>query len=232
MKFKTEDVGLYFALGLTGAGIGLLVGAFIASRRERRLVIEDVDEEWTDYPVTALKKEEPEKPKRSEIDEEFQRFAATWNPNQVQTQMYLSGLVTLPELEKVMLESQRAALAEPYTYHGLYAPDEKKPDLVDLVPLIEDGQNQDGRFVVIHDVAEGDDMGVDMEIFYDPDTAELYSLSGQGNPITVDRSALISEETWTMVVQHLTMGTNPVLVKDMIDDTMYKFNIVDEDDAH
>lgn len=35
MKFKKEDVGLYVALGIVGAGVGLLVGALVASRRNR-----------------------------------------------------------------------------------------------------------------------------------------------------------------------------------------------------
>ena len=44
MIFKKEDLGLYFALGLTGAGIGLLVGAFVASKQKKAGILVEREE--------------------------------------------------------------------------------------------------------------------------------------------------------------------------------------------
>ena len=47
MKFKREDIGLYFALGLAVGGFGLLLGALIAARMNRR----QKEEEWSQSEI-------------------------------------------------------------------------------------------------------------------------------------------------------------------------------------
>jgi len=46
MRFKKEDVGLYFAMMLMGAGVGLLIGSIIANRLQARHEEEEAEEEW------------------------------------------------------------------------------------------------------------------------------------------------------------------------------------------
>lgn len=45
MRFKQEDIGLYIAMMLLGAGTGLLIGSFIASRIAAKKEEADIDEE-------------------------------------------------------------------------------------------------------------------------------------------------------------------------------------------
>jgi len=62
LKFKREDVGLYFALGLIGGGVGLLIGAFIANRVEQKLrgdlAYLDEDMEAPDIHMETLPEDE------------------------------------------------------------------------------------------------------------------------------------------------------------------------------
>lgn len=50
LRFKREDTGLYIAMTLIGAGLGLLAGAFITARLNKiREEEEPEEEEWEDY---------------------------------------------------------------------------------------------------------------------------------------------------------------------------------------
>lgn len=49
LKFKREDLGLYFAMGLVFGGAGLLVGAFVSNKleqRRREKELEYLEEDW------------------------------------------------------------------------------------------------------------------------------------------------------------------------------------------
>ena len=88
MKFKREDIGLYFALGLVGAGAGLLVGAFVASKLmgPEPIYIPEMEDDYEEY----LKKIEPKisRVKKSEEKEEewpeLEEFIVEYEPNSVQ----------------------------------------------------------------------------------------------------------------------------------------------------
>lgn len=51
MKFKREDLGLYFAMMLLGAGAGLLIGSIIANRLEARREAKEAEEEEDIEPL-------------------------------------------------------------------------------------------------------------------------------------------------------------------------------------
>ena len=48
MKFKKEDIGLYFAFALVGGGLGLLVGAILTSWLEKRAQEEAIEKAWSE----------------------------------------------------------------------------------------------------------------------------------------------------------------------------------------
>lgn len=75
LKFKREDVGLYFALGLVGGGIGLLIGAFIASRIEQKRELAYLEEDWEspDIHVEDLPEDEEETLINPVLDKEQKR---------------------------------------------------------------------------------------------------------------------------------------------------------------
>ena len=79
MRFKKEDIGLYFAFILVGGGLGLLAGAILTNWLERRAQEEAEEEEWSENEIAdedwvMLEEERMEAEKIAyEMDEEAAR---------------------------------------------------------------------------------------------------------------------------------------------------------------
>lgn len=136
MKFKPEDIGLYFAMGLTGAGIGLLIGALVAQRLKKEDEYEEslvIDEE----EVKARVKIEaaPYQPPHEERDldgytDEEKAIIEAIRPTEMQFEMLRRGVITLEKLEKehkeYMKRVKMAEQADPddddFSYNKPYKP--------------------------------------------------------------------------------------------------------------
>lgn len=212
MIFKKEDIGMYVALGLTGAGIGLIVGAYIAQRLKRRAADDEypieieVGEEEPIGRVTELVETEDgttatitveEVPKgmlfgkteEPEYSDELKAAIEEHELTAIQIQMVQTGLATLEEVVVLRRKERYAQSAEPYTYSGLYAPSgDEKPDLDELVPDEEKEEKDvipiDGRYSFVPNVPDGMS-DPPWPILYDPIKELFYRLSGRGNLIPI-----------------------------------------------
>lgn len=109
MKFKKEDLGLYFAFALVGGGLGLLAGVILTNWLEKRAQEEAADEELAENEVAdddwamiekerrevelieaetsvfeTIKDEEDYEPKEMDIDEKPEKKRNERRPNKSQ----------------------------------------------------------------------------------------------------------------------------------------------------
>jgi hypothetical protein len=237
MKFKREDVGLYFALGLVGGGIGLLVGAFVASRRAvRSIEIEEPDDE--EYGVGHYEYESPtyndvdlvEEEEDSGYSDELLQFIDSDAPSAMQVELIHSGLVTIDDVRLAMsIEDE----AEQISYQKGYRPlPSTKPDLEALTEFPED-MKLDGKYELSTTLPEGRDRSRLREIYYDPEDDTLVQMK-KGNPIPLHSlDGILSNEAWNTILSYLVSNISPIFAYDRGTAKLYSFELMpqEEDDV-
>jgi len=232
MKFNKEDIGLYFALGLTGAGVGLLVGAFISSRITKKkneiIVISEgeidfeVDEEETDIPLEADEDED------LEMEKELIALTERYSPNQMQLEMVRNGMYTVDQLEE-LLQSEEDY--EPTSYSKKYA---HKPDLKELVEEVDAPDDLiDDRWMIHVDAVEEGMPEPTLKFFYDSNDESFVLLSGRGNLVPMaSLDSYISDECWEAARPLLLAGGNVdsfVFIEDYETERLFQINMLPED---
>jgi hypothetical protein len=235
MKFKRGDMGLYFALGLVGAGIGLLLGALVASRIEQPFEPEPPDEEeeqrlhiYRAPTVTTMTKQKKTVKKKKDLTTpEMEEFFNEFNPSAIQRAMVLNGLISIEDLKATLSEQEE--LTAPYNYSSPYIMSDK-PDLEDLVTFPEDDPVIDDRYWIRQEPPKGTFLKSMKTIYWDPDDDDFSTLSRQKQVIPIGSlKGLISDEAWEVLRPYLSSGISPLFVKDTEKDKFYKFEIVPGD---
>lgn len=143
MKFKTEDIGLYIALGLTGAGIGLLIGAIVVAKfgkKEEDEIVLTEDDIVETFEKIGERYQSPYKDEPLEqFTEDEKEIIEEIQPTNMQFELLQKGVITIEQLRKMHEEHQKrlekAILEEksehPSGYNALYSPRnlQKLPDL-------------------------------------------------------------------------------------------------------
>ena len=130
MKFNREDLGLYFATSLVGAGTGLLLGALIASRIQAVRMARDMsylEEDWeapdihmetyddefvveTEEQVSKAKVEKKEKKREFKLSKNDRtRLLALidkYSPTPMQVSMVEGGVMSIDDLEVSLIEEE------------------------------------------------------------------------------------------------------------------------------
>lgn len=232
MKFKKEDIGLYFALGLVGAGVGLLVGAFIASRREGPIPVGVLDS-VQDWHKEEVGKKPPEKKlvkkSKKESTPELDAFIEKYQPTAIQIEMVKNGLFDLESLEKTLIQEELAKQKEPYNYNGPYL-DDDKPDLSDLADLPEDEEIVDDRYKILQKPPKKKSTKNMRVIYFDQGDNSFYTMTRQKQPVPVGSiNEFVSEETWEVMLPYMLSGFAPLYVNDLTNAKYYRFELVPED---
>lgn len=245
MKIKREDIGLYFALGLVGAGMGLLVGAYIASKRGGsmpRYIPENYQKEWGESAVENTLEKMAEKPVRkiprkkklvkkgkNDIDPELVRFIREFNPSTIQIEMVKSGLLTIDELQETMIQEAIAKEKKPYNYNGPYLDDEK-PELSELTKLPEDEDIVDDRYKILMGPPKRKSPKNMRVVYFDQGDNVFYTMTRKKQPVPVGSiNEFISEETWEVMLPYMLSGFAPLFVSDLSNAKYYRFEIIPED---
>ncbi len=255
MKVKKEDLGLYFALGLVGAGVGLLVGTYIASRRGGsmpRYIPEDYQEEWDEEAEKAADKtvqkisRKKNRVKKGEIDisrrkhraaisekkqleKDLEEFIDKYQPTAIQIEMVKSDLIGLKELEDMMMKEELAKHTEPYDYNGPYLED-GKPELSDLSKLPEEEDVIDDRYKILQEPPKRKSPKNMRVVYFDSEAGSFYTMTRQKQPIAVNSiEEFITEETWEIMLPYMVTGFAPLFVNDLQTAKWYRFEIVPED---
>lgn len=244
MKFKREDIGLYFALGLVGGGVGLLVGAFIASRREGTMPRYISEDDWDDGPMVydegktseEMTRKFPPKKKRVKKgqradSQELKRFIREFDPSAIQIEMVRSGLLTIDELQDTMIQEEIAKTKEPYNYTGPYLLDEDKPDLADLATLPEDEEPIDDRYQILQKPPKRKSPKNMRVVYFDQEDGSFYTMTRQKQPVPLGSiNEFISEETWEVMLPYMLSGFTPLFINDLQTAKYYRFELVPEDE--
>ncbi len=244
MKFKKEDIGLYFALGLVGAGVGLLMGAFIASRRRDSSTyniinyIPELDEEPSlkiprkeNRVEKAAKKHERARQAAKKVDSpELKGFIVEYQPSAIQIEMIRSGLLTIDALRETMIQEEFAKQKAPYNYNSPYLDVDDKPELSELAKLPEDEAVVDDRYEILQKPPKRKSPKNMRTVFFDQEDDTFYTMTRQGSPIPVGTiNEFISEETWEVMLPYMLSGFAPLFVNDLKNAKYYRFEIVPED---
>lgn len=245
MKFKREDIGLYFALGIGGAGVGLLIGALVASKMTppEPLIVPWLDnDEPEEVKITPKKISRVKKMTKKELTPEVETFIEEFSPSAIQIEMLKKDLISIDELRAVILKQQLAKAKKPYDYSGPYR-DDDKPDLADLVDLpdeeIEDFGIVDGRYHIRSDAPPEKDPKRLRVMYYDADDDVFYTMTRRGRPVPAGIEGVISEEAWITMMPYLVNGSAPLYVDDLETVKFYRFELLpldeeelaDEDDG-
>jgi hypothetical protein len=232
LKFKREDLGLYFALGLVGAGTGLLVGAFIASRRGG-LVPVNIPPMEPAMEVTVKKiprKKFSEKKGKKELTPEMKAFIDKYEPTKIQIEMVKNGYLTLESLEETMIKEELAKHKPPVGYYKRYLEDEEKPDLEELALLPDDLEMVDDRYKILEGPHPGKPVKSLRVVYFDPEDESFFTMTRRKDLIPADSvEEFISEETWDVMLPYMLSGFAPLYVDDMQTARHYRFELVPEE---
>lgn len=242
MKFNRNDIGLYIALGLVGAGTGLLIGAFIAGRRKQSRVSnqirdlvdeteklvdnyklsEDAKETLEEYtiPEIVVYDEKPIEPK-SQYSEEIQEFIEEYEPTSVQLEMVMKDILSIDEVKKALdMEAEDAEdAAEHNNYAAMYGNiGTKTPEDEGLI---------DDRYNIYRSLPS-DYLGDKRQtVYYDESDDSFYIMSKQGTPIPMGKIYnLISENLWEIMKPYMVSGWAPLYVVDLETKKQYQFELV------
>lgn len=245
MRFKKEDIGLYMASSLAGGGLGLLVGAFIASRLEEPIYIPE--EDWReeahvrlsyknaeDFKARLEKAEKiagGEKSRKTRIklkaedDPDLAKFIAEWEPSTIQIEMLRNDQTTMEEVQKIILDERAREEIEPYNYSAPYY---DKPELSELVTLPEDEEIIDDRYQILQTAPTGKSSKSIQVLKYDPDDGGLFKMARNGKPVPTNLRKDM-ENTWEIVEMYLHKGYASIYVDDLETTRFWRFDIIPED---
>lgn len=244
MKFKKEDLGLYFALGLVGAGTGLLVGVIISQKLadpepiyipSGELPMWDADE-YMPPKIARVKKSE----KKSDVEEdnaeekaELLDFIDEYSPTTIELAMLDKGMTTIDELKQAIEQRTGVEDAEPTNYHGAYHIgdlDEDKPDLEDLVDLPDEIEVIDERWEISSTMTPDKSRNNLRKIIWNSDKDSFFTESRSGDYVRMNGlENTITEEVWDAVAPFLLADMAPVFVNDTLSPKHYVFDRLSED---
>lgn len=239
MKFKKEDMGLYFALGLVGAGTGLLVGVFIyhkfIEKPEPEYIFEEDDQfdEETEkivQKISRMKISEKKEPEGEYDKETLDDFINQYNPNAIQIEMVKKGLLTMDEVKEALIMEELAKTKKPYDYSKKYRASEfpeEKPDLEELVTLPNELEVIDDRWEISSSMTSEKSKN-NLKSVYVED-GEFYIKSRAGHIIPMGGlEGTISDEVWAVIEPYLKSGWE-IFVNDLESPKHFKFEMVSED---
>lgn len=233
MKFRREDIGLYFTLGLVGAGVGLLVGAFIASRREGPVLTEDdilppIDPEIEVTVKKIPRKKFSKKKGKEELSEELKDFIEKYEPTKIQIEMVKNGYLTLDDLEDTMIKEELAKHKPPVGYHQTYSYEDDKPDLEELAQLPDDLEVIDDRYKILEAMSDKPAKSLRV-VYFDQKEGDFYTMTRKKDMIPVDLEEFITENTWDTMLPFMLSGFAPLYVDDLETARHYRFELVPEE---
>ena len=237
MKFRKEDAGLYFASSLVGAGIGLLVGAFIASRRARIVIEEEPEgpafdseeEERSFYRMNQRPKTDKIEPKEEDVNlysPELVNFIDEVQPSAIQIEIH-KGFVTMDDVREAIKDSEQ--LLEPYEYAKTYQladGDIDKPDLADITKLPEDLGLINERFRLSVTLPKGRSVKKVRTIFYDEEDDTFVQMRGDRFVPLHSLDGILTTEVWDIVFNYLLSNLTPIFALDTNTEKLYSFDLV------
>jgi hypothetical protein len=238
VKFNKEDMGLYFALGLVGAGIGLLVGVYVAAKLSAGRDYIPQDEEWDEAAETAASYSVPKIPRMkklekkdpNEISEELAAFIAEYQPNAIQIEMIKRELLTFDEVREALVLEETAKMRPPQSYHKYVPEEHDKPDLADLVVLPDEVEIIDNRWEISTEIAKSKSTKNIRMVYYDNIDDDFFIQSRQGRLIPLGSpTELVSDEVWNTIEPYLNSGMGPIYVNDLESPKHFLFEVVSED---
>lgn len=230
MKFRKDDIGLYFSFSLIGGGVGLLVGAFIASRLAARRNAEE---------IAGLEEREArdfwgdEEDMEREVDDgyspELLDFIEEARPTVLQIEMIHKELVTIKDVREMMAEHD--SLVEPYDYGKEYRMpvDDEKPTLEELVVLPEDMEPIDGRFILSSTLPKGRTKKKVREIYYDNTDDTFTQKRGTRFIPLHSLDGVVNASAWEQVLTYLLAGIETIFVLDSGTAKLLSFTLVPEE---
>lgn len=238
MKFKKEDMGLYFALGLVGGGVGLLIAALVAAKLtgpEPVYIPEMDEEEWDEEAEDSAEKtvrkiSHVKKSEKQDLTEELQAFIVKYQPSAIQIEMVKSKLLTLDELKDALVLEEVVKRQKPYNYNTVYLEEDDKPDLDELAQLPDEIEIIEERWQLSSEQTESKSKKNLRRVFYDTEDNEFFTMSRQDRPIPVGSiNDFIPDEVWEVVLPYLLSGMGPIFVNDLETVKHYRFEVVSED---
>jgi len=233
MKFKREDIGLYFALGLVGAGAGLLVGVFVASKLAgpEPIYIPE-DDEW-DYEPEEITDKITKKISRVKISEEKEEewpelddFILEYEPNTVQIAMIKSGVLTMDEVRDAIQKEQMAKAMTPRDYSKVYRDD--KPDLEVLVQMPDEPDIIDDRWEISNKMSPNKSERNMKWIYVDLEAEDYFVKTKRGAMVAMGSlKSTISDEAWYLVEKYLVYDLGPIFVNDLHSPKHYRFEALE-----
>lgn len=236
MKFRKEDIGLYFSFSLVGGGVGLLLGAFVASRLAAR---RDAEEELKSdaEQIERFRTLPPPNDEMGEEDleydpysEELLDFIDELHPSAIQIEMIHKGLVTMDDVRNMLRETE--TLVESYDYGKEYRIqiDDDKPDLKELVALPEDLEPIDGRFILSSTLPKGRTQKKVREIYYDH-ADDTFSQARGGRFVPLHSlDGVINAAAWEQVLKYLLSGIETIFVLDSGTAKLQSFTLVPQEE--
>lgn len=252
LRFKTDDVGMYVAFALFGAGLGLMTGsaimAFIKRRREAESLVFVFDPDSAEFDQVPDNKPREHKKEVSvtgnrTVPPEIAELQERYTISAVQLAMYEAGAITLEALENTVREEAQMIEAEYVSYASQYAPplntgQEEKPDLKELTDPPPEMMERlvDDRYILVLDPAELT-MDVSEQFYYNEDQDSWWKFSSLGNPVRVEPIGdFISERMESIVLAYILVDIDAedqakpmVFVQDVDDFTAYQFELYTED---
>jgi hypothetical protein len=240
VKFKKEDLGLYFAFSLVGAGTGLLIGVIISQKLTdpEPIYIPDGElpmwdhEEYVPPKIPRVKKSEKKRDVK-EDNTELLDFIDEYSPTTIELAMLDKGMTTIAELKLDIEQRSGVEDAERTNYHGVYHIgdlDEDKPDLEDLVDLPDEIEVIDERWEISSTMTPDKSRNNLRKIVWNSDKDSFFTESRSGDYVRMNGlENTITEEVWDAVAPFLLADMAPVFVNDMLSPKHYVFDRLSED---
>lgn len=250
MKFKKEDLGLYFALGLVGAGAGLLVGVIVSQKLagpepiyipegmtyddENDVFVLKETTQKTTPKIARVKKSEK---KSDSMDDEEKDllldFIDEYSPTTIELAMLDKGMTTIDELKMAIEQRNGVEDAEPTNYHSAYHVgdlDEDKPELEDLVDLPDEIEVIDDRWEISSTMTPDKSRNNLRKIVWDSGADRFLSRSRSGDYVRMNGlENTISIEVWNLIAPFLLADVAPIFVNDKLSPKHYVFDRLSED---
>ena len=243
IKFKKEDTGLYIALTLMGGGLGLLVGATVASRLVEPVYVpipipekEKFDDDITgrgktfDTKIARGKKSGKQRAYSKPDSREtiaLNEFIMRYGPSPIQIEMIKSGVLTMSEVEDALIKEELAKQKEPYNYNTVYRETDDKPDLDELAQLPDEIETIDDRWVISSEQTKEKSKKNIRQCFYDVRENSFFTTSKQGHDIPLGSvNDFIPDMVWDIVAPYLLSDMGPIFVNDLESPKHFEFNAV------